>query len=162
MKQEQRRGVAFTIQNGTLFKRLERGRFHVVVVLVFVQYPGGALPHLVVFVVGKFDDFFVVKHVLYIYFLEKKKKKKSTRKTNKKGTNKNDSEKVSVYHLQRKQWSKKNIPSGTWSGQLPQSDHCVACACGETEGGKQEVVSPMPVRNRHTIVNSTPTIVSQK
>jgi hypothetical protein len=83
MKQEQGRRVAFTIQNGTLFKRLERRRFHVVVVLVFVQYPGGALSHLVVFVVGGFDDFFVVKHVLYIYFLEKRKEKKIKDQKNK-------------------------------------------------------------------------------
>ena len=90
---------------------------------------------------------------IHIFFGKKKRKKnKGPEKQTKKDTNKNDSEKVDQClppSVGQKQWSKKNIPSGTWSGQLPRSDHCVACACGETERGETEVavVSPMPVRN---------------
>jgi hypothetical protein len=88
-----------------------------------------------------------------MYFLDKRKeKKKKDQKNKQKGYHKNDSEKVDQClppSAGQTQWSKKNIPSGTWSGQLPRSDHCVACACGETERGETEVevVSPMPVRN---------------
>jgi len=96
----------------------------------------------------------------YIFW---KKEKKGTRKTNKKGTHKNDSEKVDQClppSAEAVVKEKHTFGNMVWAASAIRPLRCM-CLWGNRKGGNRSGGGQSDASSQHTIVNSTPTIVSQ-